>query len=241
MKNLFLISMLIITNMILFGCSPSNENETEENHTQSSENEDNSSGNNEDQTEDDKIILDIELPNQKTIHINIEKDIPILQSYLEQFDEPKSEVNRMRSNYLLSNKQRDYFLISYNCGTNLCDQLLLEHNQGDFNTFKVSEASFMQVSKQNNDYLAFLFGRNEGDEVLRNEVVIFNLEDFQKISPPENLAMLESFEYPISSIEWKDGRLITTIAEIDDTSFEALMEWYKNHENPTQKLQWEIQ
>jgi hypothetical protein len=188
-----------------------------------------------------ELILDIERPNQEPLHLTIDEQIPILTSYLEQFDEPKKEINRIRSNYLFSKNQRDYFLLSYSCGTKLCNQLLLEYNRGTIQSFKVSEESFLQNSKLNNDYIAFLFGRNEDSEVLRNQVVIINLKDFQKISPPEDLKVLESFEYPIPIIEWKDGALISTIADIDDTSYEAIKEWYKNNQEPIQQLKWKTQ
>lgn len=220
MKNLFLISLLIIVSMTLIGCGTSSKNKTEEKNIQSFETEQDSSdskeenhitakkGSNEaNNTESNlrkKMILNIEKPNQEPIHIDIKKHIPVLISYLEQFDEPEIEMNKIQSNYLFSHKERDYFLLSYSCGIKVCNQLLLEQYQGNIKTLEVSEASFLQDFKHSKDYLAFLFGRNEGTEAIRNQVVIFNLQDFQKNNLPEYLGILESFEYPILSIEWNN-------------------------------------
>jgi len=183
--------------------------------------------------------LHIEITNQEPLYVSIDK-IPILTSYLEQFEDKKTEINNIRSRYLYTNNQKDYILVNYSCGMKLCNQLLLEEKQGNIQSIQVSESSFLQDSKYNHDYLAFLFGRNEGSDVVRNQVVIINLKDFKKISPPEDLQLIESFEYPIPMIEWKDGSLIATIADIDDTSYEGVKEWYTNNKDLIQ-LKWKIQ
>jgi hypothetical protein len=253
MKNLFLISLQIIGCMTLIGCGSSSENKSEENKFQSSETIESKDGNhitakkgsNEANHSEsnlrEELILTIEQPNKEPIHIDIKKHIPVLISYLEQFDEPEIEMNKIQSKNLLSHKERDYFLLSYSCGIKICNQLLLEYYQGNIKSFEVSEGSFLQDFKQSNDYLAFLFGSNEGTEVIRNQVVIFNLQDFQKTKLPEYLGILESFEYPILSIEWKDGVFISTVAVLKDTSYESIMVWNRNNKEPIQKLQWDIQ
>ncbi|MHC0035305.1 hypothetical protein [Pseudoneobacillus sp. C159] len=257
MKYLFLISLLIIGSMTFIGCGTSSENKTEGNNVQLSLTEEDSSeskeekhittkigsyeANNSESNLRKKLILTIEKPNQVPIQIDIKKYIPVLVSYLEQFDEPEREMNRIQSNYLFSNQERDFFLLSYNCGIKICNQLFLEHYQGDIKSIEVSEASFLQDFKRSNTYLAFLFGRNEGTEVIRNQVVIFNLQDFQKTNLPEDLGILESFEFPILSIEWKDGVFISTVAVVEDTSYDCIIEWNKNNKVPIQKLKWNIQ
>ncbi|MFO1443364.1 hypothetical protein KDN24_09105 [Bacillus sp. Bva_UNVM-123] len=187
-----------------------------------------------------ELILPVKIPNQEELYVSIDK-VPILKSYLEQFEDKNSEINRIRGRYLYTNNQKDYILVNYSCGTKLCNQLLLEEKEGDIQSIQVSVSSYLQDFKGNNDYLAFLFGRNEGSEVVRNQVVIINLRDFQKISPPEDLILFESFEYPIPIIEWKDGILIGTIATIDDTSYEGIMQWNKSNQAPTQQLKWKMQ
>ncbi|WP_313798276.1 hypothetical protein [Cytobacillus sp.] len=187
------------------------------------------------------LILDFEQPSKESIFIDIDNQVPILKSYLAQFDEPEIEMSRMQSTYLISYKQRDYFLLSYSCGTKICHQLLLEHYQGKIKSFEVSEASFLQDSKHSNNYLAFLFGRNEGKEVIRNQVVIVDLQNFRKMTLPEHFGILESFEYPIPSIEWKDRHLKATIAVLEDPSYDSIKEWNKNNKESTQELLWKIQ
>lgn len=188
-----------------------------------------------------ELSLELKRPNQEPFHIVIEDKLPILMSYLKQFEKPEKEINRIRSSYLLTNNKKDYFLVSYSCGSKQCDQLLLEYNQEEIQSFHVSEASFYQDSIYDNNYLTFLFGRNEGSEVLRNQVVTFNLEEFQKIQPPEDLTALETFEYPIPSIEWSDGTLIVTIADLENTTYENIKKWYENKKLPIQLLKWNFQ
>ncbi|GIO65894.1 hypothetical protein [Paenibacillus cookii] len=183
-----------------------------------------------------ELMLQMKIPNQNPLNISVDK-IPILNQYLEQFEDKKNELNRMRINYLFTNNQKDYILLNYSCGTKLCNQLLLEHKDGEWLSLQISESSFLQVSKQNGEKVAFLFGRNEGSEVLRNQVVIVNMKNFQEISPPENLKILSSFEYPISMIEWNDDTLIAKVANIDDISFENVKEW---NTKTFKQLEWKI-
>lgn len=185
-----------------------------------------------------ELFLQINIPDQTPLKISVDQ-VPILNSYLEQFEDNKNELNRVSSTFLFTNNQKDYILLNYSCGMKLCNQLLLEHKDGEFRSLQVSESSFLQESKQNNEYIAFLFGRNEGTEVLRNQVVIINLKKFQKISPPENLNIFGSFEYPIPMIEWNDNTLIARIADIDDISYKSLNEW--NKKKTFQHLEWKVQ
>ncbi|RHW35973.1 hypothetical protein D1B31_17955 [Neobacillus notoginsengisoli] len=240
MKNHLPIMLLII--LLLVSCRSKENNlisEGEGEETHSTTNANISIDNSLKTNQQKDLNLHIEMPNQEPLYVSLET-VPILSTYLEQFEDKKNEINRIRSSYLYTNNQKDYFLVNYSCGTKLCNQLLLEHNQGDIQSLQISESSFLQNSKLNNDYLAFLFGRNEGSEVLRNQVVIINIKNFQKISPPEDLKVLESFKYPIPFIEWRDGTLISTIADIDDTSYERIKEWYKNNQEPFQQLKWKI-
>ncbi|GIO29399.1 MULTISPECIES: hypothetical protein [Paenibacillus] len=183
-----------------------------------------------------ELLLQMKIPNQNPLNISVDK-IPIINSYLEPFEDKKSELNRMRINDLFTYNQKDYILLNYSCGTKLCNQLLLEHKDGEWQSLQISESSFFQVSKQNGEIAAFLFGRNEGSEVLRNQVVIVNLKKFQEIPPPENLNMLSSFEYPISMIEWNDDTLIARVTNIDDTSFTNVKEWNKK---TFKRLEWKV-
>ncbi|WP_053368117.1 hypothetical protein [Bacillus sp. FJAT-27245] len=241
MKNhLSIISLMIL---LMVSCQ-SKENhllsEGDGEETQSKTNVNISNGNSLKTNEQKDFDLHIEMPNREPLYVSLET-LPILNTYLEQFEDKKNEISRIRSSYLYTTDQKDYFLVNYSCGTKLCNQLLLEHKQGEIQSLHISEASFLQNSKLNNDYIAFLFGRNEGSDVLRNQVVIIDLKNFRKVSPPEDMKVLESFEYPIPTIEWGDGTLLSTIADIDDTSYEGIKKWYKNNQEPIKQFKWKIQ
>ncbi|RDU36979.1 hypothetical protein DRW41_09790 [Neobacillus piezotolerans] len=184
------------------------------------------------------LYLQIGLPGEKLLNISVDK-VPVLNSYLEQFEDKKNELNRMQGKYLFTYNQKDYILLNYSCGTKLCNHLLLEHNEGKLQSLEMAELSFMQDSKLNNNYIAFLFGKSEGADVLRNQVIIVDLKRFQEIFPPDDLKILCSFEFPIQKIEWNDGALIANVANITDSTYEGLKEW--NMKKTTQQLKWKIQ
>lgn len=108
------------------------------------------------------LTLVLEQSGGEDIHLKIEK-LPVLFAYLNQSDDPELEMGRMQSTFILTHQDKDYFLVSYNCGVKLCDQLLVEHSSKDeVQSILVSESSNFQEVKQNGDHLVLLFGRNEG-------------------------------------------------------------------------------
>ncbi|MDN4608560.1 hypothetical protein [Sporosarcina highlanderae] len=186
------------------------------------------------------LTLVLEQSGREDFHLKIER-LPVLLSYLTQSDNPKLELSRMQSTFILTHQEKDYFLVSFNCGVKLCDQLLVEHSSKDeVQSIEVSESSIFQDVKQHGDHLALLFGRNEGVAVMRNHVVLLNLKEFIKVSPPQQLEVLESFEYPITRIEWKGNDLKVVIADLKEPTFENIMEWNKKNGEPIQELLWEI-
>ncbi|MCG7344645.1 hypothetical protein MHZ92_10890 [Sporosarcina sp. ACRSL] len=94
------------------------------------------------------LTLVLERSGMEDIQIDIEK-LPVLLSYLSQNDNPELEMNRLRSTFILTHQQKDYFLVSFNCGVKLCDQLLVEHSSKDeVRSIEVSESSIFQDVKQ---------------------------------------------------------------------------------------------
>ncbi|MFC5604632.1 hypothetical protein [Sporosarcina koreensis] len=186
------------------------------------------------------LTLVVERSGREDIQIAIAK-LPVLLSYLTQNDNPDLEMSRLRSTFILTHQQKDYFLVSFNCGVKLCDQLLVEHSSKDeVQSIEVSESSILQDVKQQEDHLALLFGRTEGVAVVRNQIALLDLKEFIKFSPPKQLEVLESFEYPITRIEWKDNDLQVYIAVLEEPTFENIMEWNKNNGEPIQELLWEF-
>ncbi|MDW0118362.1 hypothetical protein QTL97_15630 [Sporosarcina thermotolerans] len=186
------------------------------------------------------LTLVLEQSGREDIHLKIEK-LPVLLSYLTQSDDLELEMSRLQSTFILTHQDKDYFLVSFNCGVKLCDQLLVEHSSKDeVQSIVVSESSLLQDVKLQEDHLALLFGRNEGVAVVRNQVALLNVKEFIKVSPPPQLEVLESFEYPIARIEWKNNALKAAIADLEEPTFENIVEWNKNNGEPIQELLWEF-
>ncbi|MEQ6391366.1 hypothetical protein RZN22_19040, partial [Bacillaceae bacterium S4-13-58] len=134
----------------------------------------------------------------------------------------------------------DYAIIKYSCGSKLCDQLFIEHKDGNVESIPVSEGSMLLDYKQNNNHVALLFGRNEGSEVLRNKVEVIDLHTFEKVPVPSDVARFNSFDYPIPSLEWEGNSLILSVADIKDKSFETVKKWYENQQQPVNILTWNV-
>src|SRR5690606_17247797 len=60
------------------------------------------------------LTLVLEQSGGEDIHLKIEK-LPVLLSYLTQSDDPKLELSRMQSTFILTHQDKDYFLVSFNC------------------------------------------------------------------------------------------------------------------------------
>ncbi|WP_409271247.1 hypothetical protein V1499_17760 [Neobacillus sp. SCS-31] len=232
---MFLIMLLLVSCQSIVNNSMPGDGEEEYHDTNHLKNSKDDSLTSKQETE---LFLKIELQDENLLNISVDK-VAVLNSYLEQFEDKENELNRMQGKYLFTYNQKDYILLNYSCGSKLCNHLLLEHNEGKIQSLEMAELSFMQDSKLNNEYIAFLFGKNEGSDVLRNQVVIVDLKRFREIFPPDDLIILRSFEYPIPMIEWHDGNLIANVANITDTSYESLKEWNKTKNS--QKLKWIIQ
>ena len=222
MKGASLLTLSLSLMFLLMGC----ESSVQSNINQTN----NSIADDLKMSEGKELTLVFEESDSEAIQIEIEK-LPVLMSYLTQNDKPELEMDRFQSTYIHTHQQKDYFLISYNCGVKLCDQLLVEHSQDGINSIEVSNSSFLQDAKQQEDYLALLFGRNEGTEVVRNQIAVFNLKEFEKVLPPNQLEVLESFDYPISRIEWEGKDLRVNIANIKELTYENIKKWNDNKKN----------
>ncbi|MEQ6391393.1 hypothetical protein RZN22_19210, partial [Bacillaceae bacterium S4-13-58] len=135
----------------------------------------------------------------------------------------------------------DYAIIKYSCGSKICDQLFIAHKGGNVESILVSEGSMLLDYKQNSDFLALLFGRNEGSEVLRNKVEVIDLHSLKEILAPNDVAKFNSFDYPISSFKWEGNSLVLYVADIRDKSYETVKKWYVNNQQPKKTLTWKME
>lgn len=184
-------------------------------------------------------FISVERPGQSPLQIPV-NDISDLQSYINQSSDPEIEIQRITTNNLFQKDNNEYILVGYGCGIKLCSWLLVEHDNGKFRSIEVSDASFYQQFELWNSYLALKFGQNELNVVVRNQIVIINLQNMKLVPLPADLAYLTTFEYPIPDLKWINGALRVSIADISDTSFESLEKWFKLPTPPVRKVEWNI-
>ena len=165
-------------------------------------------------------------------------EIPELQVYIDQSSDPEVELEKIFTKYLFQNDSKDYIPVSYGCGVKLCTNLFLEHDNGKFRSLTVSETSFYQQHQQSDSYVVIRFGQNESNEVVRNQLAVINLSNWKQITPPSELAFLSQFEYPIIDMKLAGGSLVLSVADVLDTSYETLADWFNQNERSVREIEW---
>lgn len=182
-----------------------------------------------------------------TIKSNVEslsfnrKDVNEIDKYLEGSLEPEIEIDKMRFSYLEKINDSQYYLIHYGGGIKLQNNLLLKIDCSNKVTSKlISEASFLQNLKisPNRKYIAFVFGRNEGTIVLRNDLVIIDSTTLEEAKIDEDI---KPFKYTISEYKWIDNKTLElVIPNIKNWDFDALEKWFKSSQRQTRKIKLKI-
>lgn len=172
----------------------------------------------------------------KLISFN-KNDVPELKEYLENSSDPEIEIDRIKVTYLTKFNSNEYYIISYGGGVKLSSNLLLKKDEdGLFTSKLLSEASMYQnfMNSPNKKYIVFLFGRNEGPEVIRNELVVVNTITLVRIEIDE---IIKPFTLPILKYIWVNNETLEIIVpDIKNTDFNTLNQWFKYEQKPTRKI-----
>ncbi|QIB27716.1 hypothetical protein [Caloranaerobacter azorensis] len=178
--------------------------------------------------------------NGETLSFN-RKDVNELDKYLEGSFDSADEINRIRFTYLKKINDTQYYLIHYGGGVKLQNNLLVKKDCSDKVTSKlISEASFYQNFKisPNKQYIAFLFGRNEGTVVLRNNLVIVDSTTLEEIKIDK---LIKPFKYAILEYIWINNKdLEVIIPDIESWDFNTLEEWFRSSQRQTRKIKLKI-
>jgi len=172
------------------------------------------------------------------------REIPEIDKYLENSMDPKLEIRRMNLLYITNINDKKYYLLKYGCGTKLCNNLLIQQNGKKIKSTLLSESSIYQQFKVSPElnYIAFLFGRNEGTIVIRHDLVVINSSSLQKNQLKINKKNdFKSFNWLIENFKWLSDRVIQiTIPKIDNFNFINLEKWIKSEQKETQNINLKI-
>lgn len=185
----------------------------------------------------------------KEYKVPIDK-IPSLNDYLSQYTsvERKQEIARMIVTPFQSKQNGLFVDVGYSCGTKICDHTLIQMENNYIKTLPLDQASIFQRALFSDDekYLAILLGRNEGNEMVRNNLYIVDTDKLERIQINNSndvinqLISVDSFIWPMIEFNWLDNRTMQlTVADINDSSYESVAKWFKEN-GPVKQMMLDI-
>ena len=193
--------------------------------------------------------LNAETPSEIIVTNEIGKhfDIPIASlpqfaTYLETEADVEAELARIQFEFLSGDS--DHFVLKYGCGNKRCNLLLVQITESDeVKTTDLGEGIFagFEVFQQK---AMLRIAENDGNEVVRHKIVLVDLHSMKFIHP-QNQQLVERYFaealYPITKFEWiSETAIRLEIAELADTSYEAIAGWYQAVDSPVSTVEIEL-
>lgn len=171
--------------------------------------------------------------------------IPVYEKYLQEQGDASIEIERSSFEFLPINSSDDskYGLLTYNCGVKTCSSLLVKLSNM-FTSIELGYGMLIDMKQSPNlDHVVFRYGTNEGNIVLRNNLIPVDLEKMVLLTPVNNEIahqFIESTTWPITEYKWSsDQNLSIRVADIQDTDYDSLLTWF-NSSKKTKKVEIEL-
>lgn len=121
------------------------------------------------------------------------------------------------------------YLLEYSCNNDLCSYILLDQNK-DKQSFLVADLAKMTQIKfsPNNKKFLLIFKRESIDSMSTTNVIIFDVEEWQRITldPTINDLTLLNYKWPLTDVEWIDDNAITISKPmINELTEESITVW----------------
>lgn len=176
-----------------------------------------------------EITLDDE--NGKRFIVPI-SSIPDLENYLETEMDIKTELERIQVEFLnLNSANENYFVLKYGCGIKICNLVLVQITEtNEVKTIFLTVGIFTgsEVFEQK---AIFRIAVNEGNEIVRHQIMIVDLNTMNILHPIDKNADEYYFKsplYPITEFKWiTQDSIELVVADISDTTYETIENWYK--------------
>lgn len=161
--------------------------------------------------------------------------IPIYEQYLYGQSDRNLEIQRTSYDFLNFHHSDEsiFILLKYGCGTKLCSTLLIKMTNEQVTSMALSEGSIFIEVKQSpsGKSAAFLYGQNEGNLVIRNNLIPVDLEKMI-IRTAENIELaniyMDNAIWPITGFTWvKDDALKVKRPDISNSDYDSLFTWYE--------------
>lgn len=128
--------------------------------------------------------------------------IPDLKSYLDAETDINTELERIKVDFLNWNISNDtYFLLKYGCGIKICNLVLIQiTGLNEVNTAYLAEGIFTGSEIFENKAM-FLIAVNEGNEVLRHQIILRDLLTMNPLHPIDKYDDENYFTSPLYPIK----------------------------------------
>ncbi|MFF2753166.1 hypothetical protein ACFVR1_05355 [Psychrobacillus sp. NPDC058041] len=163
------------------------------------------------------------------------KSIPIFKEYLDEQSNRNAEIHRTSYDFLdFHSEGSTYILLKYSCGTKLCSTLLIKLSNENISSIALGQGSIFMKAKQspNSNYAAFLYGQNEGNVVLRNNLVAVDLRKMKLLTVEDKEVannFIDNATWPITDFTWANNQMIKIqTADILDSDYNSLLMWYES-------------
>ena len=160
--------------------------------------------------------------------------ISIYENYLQEQSDPLIEIERTSFELLPLNSTdgSKYGVLTYNCGVKLCSSLLVKLSK-TFTSVGLGYGMLLDMKQSPNlEHAVFRYGENEGNVVLRNNLIPVNLEKMALLHPVNkefSEEFVENATWPITEYKWiSDQNLSIRVADIQDTDYDSLLTWYNS-------------
>ncbi len=167
--------------------------------------------------------------------------IPDFEKYLAEASDINIELERIQVEYLDWNfKINQYYMLKYGCGNKICQLVLVQISELDeVKTLHLGEGIFTGFEGIENTVMLRI-GINEGNELIRHQIVILDLNTMQ-IQHPNNKKDDELYFnvpiYPITQFKWMTRDTIElVVADVPDTTYESIEKWYKSNNPPVKSI-----
>lgn len=163
--------------------------------------------------------------------------VPIYEKYLNDQPDKKLEIDRSSASYL-NLKTSDgsfYNILKFNCGNKLCSSLLIKISKDKkiISNIELGYGILIDMKQSpNQENVVFRFGVNEGNVVMRNNIIPINLKTMRLLQPKgEKLSkeFIEKATWPITEYKWiSNNNVLIQSADIRNTDYDSLLNWYKS-------------
>jgi hypothetical protein len=200
----------------------------------------------------DKVTDNLKLYDSKGVEFTIPlSSIPIYEEYIKGQSESDQviEIERTSSQFV-NFKNSDgstHAILKYGCGVNLCSSLLLKISKSKdvIASLELGYGALMDMEQSpNSENAVFRYGVNEGNLVLRNNLIPVSLKKMVVLHPLNKELSNEFVNntiWPITAYRWVNDKVITIqTADIQNSEYDSLLTWV-NSSKKTKEIKIELQ